>query len=146
MYLYAYKNLNEDTLKPVGFFYQTTSLGRYNYEQNAILKNFRMKGVALDNKDILTFFNSELENIDGIKLTSKGKLSSRSRLITENGFQEIYESIEKKIIDMISNLKLGEFKINPVPAYGSKKDSVSCEYCSFASICYNKNRKAEVKK
>ncbi|MBI9009504.1 MAG: PD-(D/E)XK nuclease family protein [Tenericutes bacterium] len=145
LYLYAYQNLNDSKVIPVGFFYQKTSIGRYNFEAEAVLKNYRMKGVALEDKEILSSFNPELENLEGISITSKGKLSSRSRLVTDSGFTEIYDSIEEKIIEMIRSLKLGEFAINPSPAYGSRKDSKSCEYCSFAGICYNKNRKAEVK-
>lgn len=145
MYLYAYQNLDKNEVKPVGFFYQTTALGRYKEEPDAILKNFRMKGIALEDKKLLSSFNNGLENIEGISITSTGKLSSRNRLATETSFQEIYDSIEKKVIDMIANLKKSEFRINPIPAYGSKKDSVSCEHCKFAAICYNKNRKPEVK-
>jgi hypothetical protein len=146
MYLYAYKNLNENIVKPLGIFYQTTSLGRYKEEQDAIIKNYRMKGIALEDKDVLNSYNNDLENIEGIKITSTGKLSSRTRLVNEKGFQDIYDSIEKKIIAMIDSLKKGSFRINPIPAFGSKKDSVSCEYCKFYSICYNKNKLPEVTK
>lgn len=134
MYLYAFKT--SDNLIPLGFFYQTTTLGRYKLAPKAIPKNFALKGIVLEDKELLTKFNPDLEVLQGITLTSKGLRKSK-RLLTEKNLLEMQVNIENIISEMVSNLKLGKFDINPIPSYGSKP-SVSCEYCQHASICYNK--------
>lgn len=141
MYLYSYQELNNEDIKPLGFFYQTTALGRYKLEPKAIVKNYGLNGVALEDKDLLVEFNQGLKNINGILLTAKDNLRKSNRLLKESDFKTIEKQVEEKILEMIKDLKQGYFVINPLPAYGSNKDSESCKYCEYAGICYNKNKK-----
>ena len=146
VYLYAYRNLHQKKIKPVGLYYQTTTLGRYYQENEAIEKNFQLSGVSLNDKSTLVKFDEDLEHIRGISITKAGELSDRKsgRLIEQKDFEDIYDQVEKSFIEMANDLEAGKFEINPIPAYGSKKESISCEYCSYASVCFNKNKKLEV--
>ncbi len=146
VYLYAYKNINQAVIKPVGIYYQTTTLGRYYNEDNVVSKNFQLYGVSLDDKSLMAKFSPELEHIRGISIKKDGQLSDRSsgRLLNETDFEQICHKVEQAFIKMAANIKNGDFEINPLPSYGSKHDSLSCEYCNYASICYNKNKKLEV--
>jgi ATP-dependent helicase/DNAse subunit B len=145
VYLYAYKNISDKSVKPVGFYYQTTNIGRYNKEPNIIKKNFQLAGISLQDKSLLEKLTPGLEMIKGVRVKNDGDLTdmNNGRLVTEDTFKEIYDTVEEQFSKMIAKLKTGSFNINPVPAYGSQKDSVSCEYCKFAHICYNKNTKVE---
>ncbi len=136
MYLYAYKQNNK--LYPCGFFYQTTSLGRYKCETNSIKKNYVLKGAILENKALCESFNPELDALKGIRISSKGFYKSK-RLFTEADFEAMAQHIEDLILDMVNNLKLGNFEINPMQVYAANQSSPSCEYCEHYSICYNKS-------
>lgn len=141
MYMYAYINREGKDINPVGFFYQKTSLGRYKQENDAIKKNFKLKGLGLNNQTLLETLCPAMDDFQTIRLTSTGKLTGKSRLITASEFTSIYQTIETRICEMIKHLKAGEFIINPLPAYGNEKDSKSCKYCNYSNICYNKNNK-----
>ena len=141
VYLYAYKKISDELATPLGFYYQKTSLGRYAAGTNAITKNYQLKGLSLDDKNILELFNPSLELIRGISVKKDGDFTekSKNRIATIEDFKQILNQVEQGFIDMTKSLKIGDFKINPLNTYGRKQDSISCEYCTFSNICYNKN-------
>ncbi len=142
VYLYAYKNINDSKIVPAGFYYQSTSLGRYYNEPNVFMKKYQLKGLSLADKDILDKLNPGYELLKGIAVKQDGNFNKNAekRVMSSKGFDNIYNQVELSFLDMINKLELGSFRINPLPAYGKRSDSISCEYCTFASICYNKNK------
>ncbi len=140
MYLYAYMNIHEGELSPIGIYYQTTALGRYKSEANAKLDNYKLKGISVLDSNTLKRFDPAGVNLKSVRYKVDGSLqSSKTRLYPKSELNAIYTKVESSIKLMIQKLKNGEFKINPIRAEGAKADSVSCEYCKFASICYKKN-------
>lgn len=142
VYLYAYKKIGKSLATPIGFYYQKTSLGRYTKGNNAVIKNYQLKGLSLEDKDLLESFNPSLELLRGVSVKNNGEFSktSSSRIASKKEFKVILDQVEKGFIDMVDSLKTGDFSIDPLNAYGLKQDSVSCEYCKFNNICYNKNK------
>ncbi|XMB72338.1 PD-(D/E)XK nuclease family protein [Mycoplasmatota bacterium WC30] len=140
MYLYAYMNMNDGDLSPIGIYYQTTALGRYKSDSQAILDNYKLKGISVLDANILKSFDPDGVNLKSIRYKNDGSLqSSKTRLYPKSELNNIYINVKKSIKTMIEKLRNGEFSINPIRVEGAKADSVSCEYCKFASICYKKN-------
>ncbi|HOO44278.1 MAG TPA: PD-(D/E)XK nuclease family protein, partial [Bacillota bacterium] len=83
---------------------------------------------------------NDLTHIQGIKFRKDGSFAETNRLLDESGFKDLLEKVEKQILEAIEQIKSGDFSIDPLPSFGIKKDSVSCEYCQFSHICYNKNK------
>lgn len=142
VYLYAYKKIGKSLATPIGFYYQKTSLGRYTKGNNAVIKNYQLKGLSLEDKTLLENLNPGLELLRGVSVKNDGEFSktSSNRIASKKEFKAILDQVEKGFIDMIDSLKTGDFSIDPLNAYGLKQDSVSCEFCKFNNICYNKNK------
>ncbi len=138
-YLFAYQSKHKN-MKPVGLYYQTTGLGRYKREDNAILNNYVLKGITLDNPSIVERLDPGLANLASVKLKLDGNFYSSDRIVDNDDFTKIISNVETKLNKMIEGLKSGDFEINPLISYGKKKDSLACEYCDFSNICFNKNR------
>ncbi len=90
--------------------------------------NFRMRGVLLNNRDILEMMEQDLEGkfIPAAK-TSKNVLSSRSSVISENDFQTIFRYIDICLKNMGTELYMGN-----IEAYPEKH---ACRYCDYKSVC-----------
>ncbi|XFA99200.1 PD-(D/E)XK nuclease family protein [Candidatus Izemoplasma sp. B36] len=142
VYLYAYKKIGKSLATPIGFYYQKTSLGRYTKGNNAVIKNYQLKGLSLEDKTLLENFNPSLELLRGVSVKNNGEFSktSSSRIASKKEFKVILDQVEKGFVDMVDSLKTGDFSIDPLNAYGLKQDSVSCQYCKFNNICYSKNK------
>ena len=139
LYLFAYTSINKG-YKPVGLYYQKTSIGRYKSNENGISDAFKLRGVSLKNKGIIQALDLDLKHIKSLSYKKDGDFRKDKHLISENEFIKIKEAVINHIEKMISNIKRGQFKINPLPEYSKKTGSISCEYCKFESICYNKNK------
>lgn len=143
MYLYAYRQLEKSKFQAVGLFYQTTSIGRQKRSEKEIQKHVALSGVVLNHKDALLKF-ADLSYIKGVDLKNDGDFKKSNRVLDASDFAAIETTMAALIKEMTMLVKQGHFEINPLPAYGAKKDSVSCEYCPFFGLCYNKNKKAGV--
>lgn len=140
VYLYAYIQRSQKKTKPAGLFYQTTGIGRYKKEANAIEKSFMMKGAALNSATVMEAFDGDLSHVYGIRFKKDGGFVKTNRILDAADFHEMLGLVEKQIKDAAKDIKSGDFRINPLPSYGRYKDSVSCEYCEYAAICFNKNK------
>jgi len=140
VYLYAFIKMNDQSMKPAGLFYQKTGVGRYKLDSDALEVGLRYKGIALKNTSVMTKFDGDLSHIHSISLKQDGDFAKSERLLTDKEFQEILLKVESQINNAINKIKEGDFSINPLPSHGQHKDSVSCEYCDYSNICYNKNK------
>ncbi|MBN2540074.1 MAG: PD-(D/E)XK nuclease family protein [Bacilli bacterium] len=138
LYLFAFMTLHPNS-KPTGIYYQTTSIGRYKKEPKAITNSFQMKGISIDSPAKILAFDEDLSHIRSVSLNKDNSFSKNSKVYQEQELMQMKGMMESQISEMIENLRSGKFAINPLPTYGKKKDSISCEYCEFRSICYNKN-------
>ncbi len=142
LYLYAYTSMNPEYI-PVGLYYQKTSIGRYKYREDSIKSSFELTGISLNDKSIIQVLDRNLNYIKSISYKNNGDFTKNNRLIDKDEFINIKQDVIDYIEEMIKNIKQGSFNINPLPEYKKKTDSISCEYCKFESICYNKNRGGE---
>lgn len=141
VYLYAYKATQTNKVIPVGFYYQTTTLGRFK-RADTINDHYQLAGISKEDSDLLQKFDPECKHIKAVGFKKDSSLKkSTNRLKTQTDFDDILIETEDKIDRMIQGIESGEFAINPVLVKGIGKDSVSCEYCTFYSICYNKNKR-----
>ncbi len=141
VYLYAYKAEHAGNVVPLGFYYQTTTLGRFK-RKDSIEKNYQLAGISKEDPILLKKFDPSESNIYSVSYKLNGELKqSKNRLKSSLEFEEINQITEQFINTMIKGLEKGEFAINPVLVKGIGKDSMSCEYCGFYSICYNKNKR-----
>jgi len=116
-------------------------LGRYK-RSDTLKNNYQLAGISLEDSSILKKFDLDLSHIKAVRFNKDESLAkSTNRLKTKKEIDEILKETEHKIQTMIKGIESGEFAINPVLVKGIGKDSVSCEYCGFYSICYNKNKR-----
>lgn len=121
---------------PAGIFYyqlQDPIIKADHAEESELLKNFRMSGMANDDRDIL----NKLENSeDGfvsmpIRLKKSGEPYKNSPVMSTQDFNYMGAYARKKAAEIGERIYKGE--IHPKP-YRNKKGT-ACEYCPFADVC-----------
>ncbi|MDR0879482.1 MAG: helicase-exonuclease AddAB subunit AddB [Clostridioides sp.] len=104
--------------------------------QEAVLKKLKMKGLLVDDIDILKEMDKTLEpgvrsNIIPANLTSKGILGKNNSLVSYDDFEVIRKYVKKVAKEICEKMMDGNIDMEP---YKSKKKS-SCTFCNFSSIC-----------
>lgn len=135
----AAKLQEESDLIPAGAYYQWLGdimlenderLGAFEEEQQ-ILSNLKLDGIALADKDILKAMDSEGISIKQT-LTKDGNISKNSLVLQEEGFKKLISFAIKKTADIAENILSGNFDATPSSPNGKASP---CDYCSFMSIC-----------
>lgn len=106
--------------------------------ENRIRKSFKMNGLILADIKVVKMMDKKLEtgysDIIPVYVDTKGNLNmSKSRVITKEDFSNLQKTV-RKIIQRISNEILNG-KIEIKPMYDKSGKKVSCEQCSYKSIC-----------
>lgn len=106
--------------------------------ENRIRKSFKMNGLILADIKVVKMMDKKLEtgysDIIPVYVDTKGNLNmSKSRVITKEDFSNLQKTV-RKIIQQISNEILNG-KIEIKPMYDKSGKKVSCEQCSYKSIC-----------
>lgn len=138
-----YSESRKYPLAPAGILYMPSTpvakTGRINndnvktsliQEQN---KNFRMNGLVIDDKDVLSAMEKDLGGLFiPINVTKDGSVNKTSlkNLVSLESFGKIFSYIDKKILSMADSLYDG--KIAAVPSKG-KVDA--CAYCDYKTVC-----------
>lgn len=102
--------------------------------EKAIMKELRMKGLILQNTEIVKEMDRDLEGISLIipaEIKKDGNLSSRSSTATREQFEELREHVRNNLINTCKEMLDGEIGIKPY----RKKESVPCKFCLFSAIC-----------
>ncbi len=126
--------------EPIGLLYQRTSLEKKEKDKNS---DFKMKGIILNQDEVIKRIDPSIDSIKGLKAKKDGSVSKTQSSVISN---EDMSLLLGKTRDFISNaaeeIKSGNFIIKPIVHEISQRsqDSISCEYCSFFSICYSKNK------
>ncbi|MBQ4258478.1 MAG: PD-(D/E)XK nuclease family protein [Clostridia bacterium] len=95
-----------------------------------IAKQFQMKGVVLDNREVLSAMEENLEAKYIPVGISKGKVTGQEFLLSEGDFEKIHRLIEKKIVTMQRTLEAGDIDAKPL-----MENRFGCEYCPYFAIC-----------
>lgn len=103
--------------------------------EQELMKKFKMKGLILDDANVVRLMDQSLESGDsqivsaGIK--KDGNLSKRSKVASLSDFEDLrryVRSLYKRTGNAIVN---GHVDINPYKL----KDKTPCTFCSFKSVC-----------
>lgn len=90
--------------------------------------NFKMRGLLLENKDVLRLMENDLAGeFIPAAVTSKKELSSRSSVVSEEDFEKIFRYIDLCIKSMGEELYQGNIEAFP--------EKNACTYCEYKSIC-----------
>lgn len=138
---------NGEKILPAGAIYVKNEFGdvRIKHQnENDALKEFKNKqdrcGMVLEdeeslsamNKDFLPVTVSKSKNATGGILKDISD-ATRKYLYTEEGFDELIETIRKAVNKITAEMKEGSIPAKPMK---TKKKS-ACEYCGFKPICRN---------
>lgn len=101
-----------------------------------IKDSYRMDGIMLADDEVIRAIVGDFEKrSEVVKLTRKndGDLDAHSlkRLLTEDEFTELQETVKDVTRELCENISLG--KIDIAPKKSKKKDP--CAYCDYSNIC-----------
>ena len=103
-----------------------------------ISKKYQLNGVTVSDMDVLAASDRLLDgagsssDIIQAEITTKGEISKRSKVLTEDEFNEFLDNAEKVVIESIDKILSGETTANPLKL----SDFDACEYCQYKSICH----------
>lgn len=137
---------NDIPIKPAAMLYsrmdnpiisKNTLVDKKEVEER-IIESFKMNGMLIKDKKILSYMDKALE-IPGNKskiikastIKKDGSVSKSTSGVTDEQFEIIRKYIKKAIKDLCTDMMSGNIKIEPKKS----KDKDSCQFCSYSSIC-----------
>lgn len=142
--IYLMTLLEQDKdLKVGGMFYfkvKNPVVTSEEYDKNpstALLKEFKMSGVFLhdESNDITNHFDKDFQDaslvIPATKLKSGELRKDRSNYLSENEFNELFETTENNIKEIGKEILGGNINVSPI----SNKNIIPCTFCSYKGIC-----------
>lgn len=102
--------------------------------EEKILKELRLKGLVLDDKDIIKRLDGDFEkasDIIPVALTASGEISKQSSTASLEQFKSLMKFTDEQIKHIGSSIIEGQLK--PYP-YKYKKET-GCDYCPYLSVC-----------
>ena len=132
----AYEKTCHHPVEPGGLFYYHMKdplfKGR-EADENQLLKEFKMKGYANADPDILKKLEDDPDGFIsmGVRVKKDGKPYKDSPVLTTEDFQELSDYLRTTIADLGSKIYSGD--VTPRP-YEKGRDS-SCTYCPAREIC-----------
>lgn len=145
-YLFAYCEKTDS--KPAGALYYTVALpnvqitGRESPEkiQELIAKSVSRSGIILENTDIAYAMSPDFSFIP-VSKNSDGSFSKRcNNLVTEEGFNDLSESLKSNVESLAKEVFCGNMDIAPNDMDGKAEP---CKYCSLADLCRSGRRREE---
>lgn len=127
---------------PAGVFYyhiddpMIKQDGEVNYHQleKEIIKSLKMKGLVLEDIDIIKKMDRDIEgnsDIIPVNITTKGKIGSRSSVASEEKISQLQNYVYNKTSEIGREIMEGNINIYP---YKDSKGT-GCDYCDYSSIC-----------
>lgn len=105
-------------------------------EDDSPLREYRLSGPTLDNRDILFASDKNLDDgkasdIIQVDITNKGDISKKSKVLSKTEFDDIIENTTSIAVSTINRIKAGETQASPLVL----KDFDACKYCQYKSLC-----------
>lgn len=105
-------------------------------DNDSILKGYKLSGPTLNNLDILRDNDKSLDsgvssNIISASLTTKGEISSRSKLLTKEEMEATMNDSITVAQESIKGILSGNTKAYPLII----KDFDACKYCKYKCLC-----------
>ena len=139
IYIYLIKQIYPDS-QIVGIYLQHILKPNFNKDENKTEKEqqdeaLKLIGYTIGNEDLINDFDPTYENsayIKGLKRTNNG-FSQNAKLLTEKDFLKLEKVTKQKISECIYEIKNTNFSVKP-KILGTT--NLSCEYCSYKSLCF----------
>jgi hypothetical protein len=124
-----------------GFFYQPVVLNRLNEADGSddFAKRMRMNGYVLDRTDVAKAFDSG-GFVRGLQFKQDGTFHSRVKRFDEERLDGLLKQLQIHLQRAVDQIEQGDFRITPIAKKPGASESVSCQYCPFAGICYQANQ------
>lgn len=134
-YLLIFSQISD--LKASGIFYRQT--GTEKNKANEV-KDDRLNGVFLDDLQQMKRLDPEGKHIQALRYTKTG-MFNYSKKIDKKDFEDMMRDMKTVIYDAAKQIEAGDFKIEPIIYEQINNQSISCQYCNFAHVCYSKNKR-----
>ncbi len=147
IYLYSIAESMKDT-SPAGVLYMPShtaeaELSRNDNKEKAeklIEKNYKMKGVVLDNENVVKAMEEEPKGrYIPVSMNKDGTYSKSSKLMTSDEFSAMKTYIDDIVGKMADNLISGKIEASPL----CDNNSSPCNYCDYYSVCLKSYKKPE---
>lgn len=102
--------------------------------ENRLLKEFRMKGLALRDLQVVMAMDSQMEGnseILPLGVTTQGEFYRASSALSEEEFQALIEHVDALLRDIATEILDGGSRIEPAKT----EKLTACQYCRYREIC-----------
>ena len=128
---------------PGGVIYVKTQVGDVRVdspsdeEADAAIKGEQIReGMILDSEDSISAMKLKYTPLYSKRTPEKIADSKRKYMYSEQGWQDIMETVRESVVDIADRIRSGEISATPK----IKKGKSPCEYCEFKAVC----RKVEI--
>ena len=126
-------------LMPAGVIYVKTSVGDVRVDtpddaaaEQAVKSAQRREGMLLDDEEIISAMNLKYTPLYSAKTPDKIPDAKRKYLYSEEGWEQIMQTVEGSVAGVADGIRSGEMPATPK---WQKDGKSSCEYCEFKPIC-----------
>lgn len=142
VYLELMRNLPEYAkAKIAGFLIQPIPLGRLSElkRDDDLADRMKMKGYLIDRTDLAKAFDSG-GFVRGLAFKNDGTFQRHAKVVDEHQFDVWLAKLQDHLQTAVRQIEQGDYRITPFSKNPGESESVSCQYCPFAGICYSANR------
>ncbi len=99
----------------------------------------KLQGYTIDDESLIEIWDSTYENSEVIKSLKKSKNGwyHYAKLLNQEEIERLINITEEKIHTATTSILNADFSINPKRVEGK---NISCEFCHFKDICYQKEQ------
>lgn len=135
---------SDDKKKVIGFYLQNILEKNFRYKKNKTEEeqkkdSLKLNGYSLSDSDLLLHLDETIVDsrfIKGMKISKNG-FYPYSKVLSEQDLDALCTLVEEKIEQMIEEITEAHFTINPKKL---RNENVSCPYCPYRSICFQKEK------
>ncbi len=126
--------------KIVGFYFEQIMSNIPTFDKKLSLdevryNNLKLQGYTIDDMEIVPVFDSTYEDsklIKSMKVSSKG-FYGYTKVLSEDAIDKLVEIVDSKIKEAFTEIKSGNFQIDPKVIGGNM---VGCLYCKYQDLCF----------
>lgn len=124
-----------------GFLIQPIPLGRLAEQDGVddLHDRMRMKGYLFNRVDLARAFDSG-GFVRSLAFKNDGTFHSRAKVFDSEQLDAWMDQLQRHLQNAVRQIEQGDYRITPIQKKSGESESVSCQYCPFAGICYSANR------
>lgn len=127
-------------LIPAGVIYVKTAVSDVevtlpddSLAEETVKANQKREGMVLNDPEILSAMKLKFTPVYSERTPDKVSSTKEKFLFTEDGFDEIMQTVENSVISVADRMRSG--RIEAAPKQNGASASLPCEYCEFKPIC-----------